>query len=95
MSDQLKGQIKDWKRNHRGVFSTGGPWRKPAEMTADSKRGRTAIGAGDISAHKHSYEKHQGRATTPARWGVPESTHYEGSAIAKPKKARRQPVSGG
>jgi hypothetical protein len=39
-SDSLKGTIKDWKRNHRGVFSTGGPWRLQADHVADSHRAR-------------------------------------------------------
>jgi hypothetical protein len=93
-SDKLRGEIKDWKRAHRGVFATGGAWRKPANHVADSHGGKTAAGKGDAARNVQLMEKHQGgRTTNPLRWGVPYSTHAPDSAISRPKRSRRQPVS--
>ena len=90
-SDSLCGTIADWKRNHRGVFSTGGPWKMPDLHVADSHRGKTPYGQGDVLRNLKSGDHH--RTGHPMK-SSPSTTHLPGSAIAVPKRATRQPVTG-
>ena len=89
-SDSLKGTIKDWKRNHRGVFATGGPWRLPDVHVADAHGGKVPAGKGDVvrnmKSADHVRTKHQRKSS-------PMSTHIADSAVLMPKRGA-SPVAG-
>jgi hypothetical protein len=94
-SDSLKGTVKDWKRNHRVTFSTGGPWRKPDEHRAWSSSGMTDRHKGDNKKNHDKVEQLQGGRAPPSRrhWAVPAGTHgSDGGAVNTPRWSVQNPV---
>jgi len=94
MADKIRGTIKDWKKNHRGVFATGGPWRGQDEHRAWASTGMTDARKGDARKNKSGNERLQGgRANASHRhYAVPYGTHGEDGAVQNPRWSLRNPT---